>query len=100
MGGNQDDTRETSVPSRGFDKWYENTAEIDLARQAAAAPLPEDEEEEDRPSEPVAEEWIPPASIVKAATTRRRSTAADRLPCSLPASKSPEGIPLSSCTLY
>ena len=90
VGEDSDSIRETAT--HGFDKWYENTTETDLARRAAAQ-SPEEEEREDKPDEQPAEEWTPPASIVKA-TTRRRSTAAagDGLPCSLPASKSPECV--------
>ena len=92
MGEDTDTIRETAT--HGFDKWYENTTETDLARRAAvAAQSPEEEEREDKPNKQPAEEWTPPASIVKEAT-RRRSTAVagDIIPCSLPASKSPEGV--------
>ena len=75
----KDDTELVDVKqTHGFDKWYERSKETDLARQAAAQ---SSENNEDVVKQPEQEEWTPPVNIVK---TQHRSTAVDKLPCSLP----------------
>lgn len=79
----------------GFKKWYEESKENDLARQADHQTT-DGLEGHDEVEEPVPpQQWIPPANLVP---LDPRPTPKRRNPCSLPLDKSPEGSVLGSCT--